>query len=201
MKITTLLLLIVAVVGVIFIVLQAFSVRTTKQTEQYAYEVLKEYKDFEIRKYEPAIFSSVTMASSSYRENSGQGFRTLAGYIFGGNERNQKIAMTSPVAMQMDDSMTMSFMVPSEMDMDDLPKPNDGRIKFTHEPSKVVAAIRFGGWSSDEKIEEYTQQLKDALEREGLSYKAPFTYLGYNPPYEMVNRRNEIMVELVDPVI
>ena len=54
----------------------------------------------------------------------------LAGYIFGGNETNQKIAMTSPVSMSMNDSTEMKFMIPSNYELEDLPKPNNENIKF-----------------------------------------------------------------------
>jgi hypothetical protein len=31
-----------------------------------------------------------------------------------------------------------------------------------------------------------------------LQHNNHFSYLGYNPPYEMINRRNEIVVELIN---
>jgi hypothetical protein len=29
-----------------------------------------------------------------------------------------------------------------------------------------------------------------------LEHKENFEYLGYNPPYQMINRKNEVLVEL-----
>ena len=49
----------------------------------------------------------------------------LAGYIFGGNDKEEKIAMTSPVAMSLKDSTTMLFLVPKKYTRDNLPVPND----------------------------------------------------------------------------
>ncbi|NQV52584.1 MAG: heme-binding protein [Flavobacteriales bacterium] len=173
--------------------------RSSKGIEVYGYEVIESYKDFEVRRYEPATFSYVKMNAATYREVSSQGFRTLAGYIFGGNAENQKIAMTSPVAMEMDDSVTMSFMVPSDLKAEELPKPNDQRIGFRTEPEKVLAAIQFGGWANDEKITAYSTKLIEALQREGFEATGKITFMGYNPPYEVVNRRNEIVVEITYP--
>ena len=119
-----------------------------------------------------------------------------AGYIFGGNENNKSIAMTSPVAMSLGDSMTMMFMVPAEYSLETLPKPNESRINFQQVPAKTVAAISFGGWSNDEKIENYKTQLIAALDAEGVSYSDRFYFLGYNAPFEVFNRRNEVIVEL-----
>ena len=62
----------------------------------------------------------------------------------------------------------------------------------------IMAAIRFGGWANDNKIEIYMNKLKEALMKAGLKHKDNFSYFGYNPPYELINRRNEVVVELTD---
>lgn len=184
------------VLGILFVVSQIVIKRATNKTEGHQYTVLKVYDDFEIRKYEPALFSYTVMKSDKYQKVSSTGFRRLAGYIFGNNEKNQNIAMTSPVTMDMGDSITMKFKIPDGLEMGVLPKPTNDQVKFVEEPAKTVAAIRFGGKSSDKRIAEYTQKLKKALENEGLSYTGNFSYLGYNPPYEVIGRRNEVVVEL-----
>ena len=187
--------LLVLIIG--FITVQIFAMRSQSNIETYPYAVVKKYDAFEIRKYEASLFTTVKMATSEYKEASRKGFSTLAGYIFGGNEKNEKIAMTSPVAMSLDDSMTMMFMVPRKLTAEMLPKPNSAEIQFHEEPQKTVAAISFGGWASDKKIEKYKKLLIAALEKEGIEFNNQFFFLGYNPPFELFNRRNEIIVELV----
>jgi hypothetical protein len=59
-----------------------------------------------------------------------------------------------------------------------------------------MAAISFSGWANDEKIDAYKQKLKSALDTEKIEYTNRFYFLGYNPPYEVFNRKNEIIVEL-----
>jgi hypothetical protein len=59
-----------------------------------------------------------------------------------------------------------------------------------------MASIRFDGFANDEKIEKYKGKLRGYLENKGISYTEPFIYLGYNPPYQMVNRRNEVIVQI-----
>ncbi|MEC8969268.1 MAG: heme-binding protein, partial [Bacteroidota bacterium] len=102
----------------------------------------------------------------------------------------------SPVAMSIEDSMTMMFMVPKKYSLDELPKPNNSLITFQEVPSKTVAAIRFSGWANDLKIEKYKRELILSLEKEGINYNDQFYFFGYNAPYELFNRRNEIIVEL-----
>jgi hypothetical protein len=191
LKITTLVLLL----G--FVAIQIFAMRSQSKIEMYPYTVIKKYKTFEIRNYEASLFTTVKMSTSEYDQASRKGFSTLAGYIFGGNETNEKIAMTSPVAMSLDDSITMMFMVPRNLTQEMLPKPNDENIQFRQVPQKTVAAISFGGWASDKKIQKYKNLLVQELKNEGILHTQSFYYLGYNPPYEVFNRRNEIIVELI----
>lgn len=190
------LLILLGVVAVVFISIQLFAMSTQRGIEQYPFEVIKKFDGFELRSYEASLFTSVKVPSGAYEDASSRGFSALGGYIFGDNETNEKIAMTSPVVMSMEDSMTMMFMVPKSYKKEDLPSPNRKSISFKEEPPKTVAAISFGGWANDEKIEKYKNKLIAQLELNGIRYKDSFFFLGYNAPYEMVNRKNEVIVEL-----
>ncbi len=181
---------------IIFVLAQSFVMKLSNGIETYPYKVLQEYDEFEIRQYEAANFSYVTMQANNHKERSSSGFRTLAGYIFGSNANNEKIAMTSPVAMPLNDSISMMFMVPAQYDLDDLPKPNNSLVQFKQEPAKTVAAIRFSGWANDDKIAFYTNKLTQLLAAQNIAHLSDFSYLGYNPPYEVLNRRNEIIVSI-----
>ncbi|MBU2019113.1 MAG: heme-binding protein [Bacteroidetes bacterium] len=190
------LLIILGVMLVVFIVVQLFALNSQRNIETYTYEVTQKYDTFEIRNYEATLFTSVKLSTNGYKNSSSKGFSILAGYIFGGNEKNEKIAMTSPVTMSLEDSMTMMFMVPKKLEKEMLPKPNESSIIFKEEPAKTVAAITFNGWADDEKIAKFKHELKSALDAEGISYSNRFYFLGYNAPYEVFNRKNEIIVEL-----
>jgi hypothetical protein len=190
------LLITLLVLTVLFAAAQVFMAQSTGKTEGHAYVVLKTFTEFEIRRYQPALFSYVVMQSAEYKEVSSKGFRTLAGYIFGGNDKKQQISMTSPVTMTMADSITMKFKIPEGMELEAMPKPNNPNVRFASEPEKTVAAITFDGWATDQRIAEYTQKLKDLLVKNNISHTGKFSYLGYNPPYEVLNRRNEIVVDV-----
>ncbi|ARV07936.1 soul heme-binding protein [Polaribacter sp. SA4-10] len=190
------LLILLGVLLMTFLVIQLFALNSQRNIENYPYVVDKKYDTFEIRSYEATLFTSVKLSTKGYKNSSSKGFSILAGYIFGNNERNEKIAMTSPVTMALEDSMTMMFMVPKELKKEMLPKPNQSGIEFKEEPAKTVAAINFNGWANDKKIEKFKQQLKLALDAEGIPYYDRFYFLGYNAPYEFFNRKNEVIVEL-----
>jgi hypothetical protein len=190
----------IIITGVLLLVFFAFQVwagMSTNRTEQYSYTVLKDFPDFEVRKYESAVFARTRVDAETYRTGSGNGFRTLASYIFGGNERNESIAMTSPVAMSWGDGMVMEFMMPSKYSLDNLPAPNRPDIELYEKPSVIMAGLSFGGFASDQKIKEKIEELKSYLEKENISHTGQFQYFGYNPPYQMFNRRNDIVVELI----
>jgi hypothetical protein len=189
-------LILLGVIALGFIIVQVYAMSSQRDTETYPYEVETKYDTFEIRNYEASLFSSVKLTTGEYGKSSSQGFSILANYIFGGNDQNEQIAMTSPVAMSLEDSMTVMFMVPKKYKKDALPAPNEPKIVFHEEPAKTVAAIRFGGWADDAKIQKYKAELIAALEAEGIAYTNRFYFLGYNAPYETVNRRNEVIVEL-----
>ena len=177
---------------------QIYFFRSTQQTEQHSYKVIKKFEKFEIRKYDAALFSSVKLNKKGYKESSSEGFGILAGYIFGDNEANEKIAVTSPVVMELGDSSKMMFMVPKKYSVKDLPHPENSKIVFEKQEENIMAAIRFDGWADDEKIEKYKTILRNELANEKLNFINKFSFLGYNPPYEVMNRRNEIVVELLN---
>ena len=193
--------LLLGVILIAFVVLQLFAMKGQRNIETYPYVVHEKYDLFEIRNYEATLFTTVKLATKKYKESSSKGFSLLAGYIFGNNERNEKIAMTSPVAMTIEDSVTMMFMVPKKFKKETLPQPNQLQIEFKEEPAKTVAAIVFDGWANDEKIEKYKEKLKAALDAEGITYTNRFYFLGYNAPYEVFNRKNEVIVELRDEAL
>jgi hypothetical protein len=100
--------------------------------------------------------------------------------------------------MELGDTTKMMFMVPKNYDLATLPNPKNKKIVFEKQEEKIMAAIRFDGWANDEKIEEYKNILTEELAKAQLSHNNKFAFLGYNPPYEMTNRRNEVIVELVN---
>ena len=111
--------IVILVIG--FIVVQLFALKSQYNIETHAFTVKEKYDTFEIRTYEKALFTSVKLPSNSFKDAASNGFSVLAGYIFGGNDKKEKIAMTSPVKMSIQDSMTMFFMVPHKFKKETLP--------------------------------------------------------------------------------
>ena len=168
----------------------------TKSDEQ-PYKVVRTGKDFEIRFYPSVSMAMITSSASSYKELAGSGFRTLAEYIFGGNDKKQKIAMTSPVHMDINDSMSsMSFVMPTLFTKENLPKPKNENVIIKTAPEEYVAANQFGGYASDKDMKLYSDRLEGALKKNAIEYYGNFRFLGYNAPYQLFGRRNEVIVSV-----
>lgn len=166
-------------------------------TEKQPYKVVHSEKEFEIRFYPRATLATYYSEVRNYKDLSGPGFRKLAGYIFGGNESDTKISMTSPVHMDINDSKSsMSFVMPSAFNKQNLPKPDDAGVVIRETEDEYVAAIRFGGYASDKDIRTYSQKLEQLLSEKRISFYGNFRYLGYDPPFKITGRRNEIIVSV-----
>lgn len=166
--------------------------------EMPEYRVIKKYENVEIRQYPAMVIAQTMLNKSTNQEQMSGGFRVIAGYIFGGNERNQKIAMTAPVVMKMGDSASMYFMMPKQYSTSELPKPNSKEVKILEEKPRVMAVIRYDGFSSDDKIKKYTNELAAIIAKYNLKTSGAYMYMGYNAPWDIINRRNEIAIEVVD---
>jgi hypothetical protein len=165
------------------------------KTEEQKYSTVHKYRDFEIRFYPSATIATISSNAKTYRDLSGPGFRQLAGYIFGGNETNAKISMTSPVQMNINDSVsTMSFVMPSAYTKESLPRPNDPNVHIKNTEDEYVAVIRFGGYASDKDLKYYSEKLQNLLKEKGIASFGNYRFLGYNPPFQFIGRRNEIIV-------
>jgi len=168
-------------------------------TENQPYTIVKKYEGFEIRDYPPVLYASVTK-QGKMMDIGNNGFRDLAGFIFGANAESQKIAMTAPVAFEPtqgeENSTTMRFTMPADITMDNVPKPNSPNVRLHLSDSVRLAVIEFGGYASNEKLEKQADLLRKMLTKEGIKWKEPYRFFGYNAPYDFINRRNEVAFEL-----
>lgn len=169
--------IIIAIIIALVVISQIYLI--TAKTETQAYRVLKTEDNFEIRLYPSATIATVSMNANSYKELSNPGFKKLAGYIFGGNEDNKTIAMTTPVHMDINDSTAkMSFVMPSEYHKNNLPTPNDSSVQISKSPEEYIAVLQFGGYADDEKIKKYAKRLENDLKLKNIEYFGNFRFLG-----------------------
>lgn len=174
------------------------------------YEVVRMIGDAEVRQYAPHILAQVSVRGDQ-RGALNQGFRTLAGYIFGGNEGANSVAMTAPVAQsaqtiamtspvtqtQADGVWTVTFMMPRAYTIETLPTPNNDAVRFTQVPAMQMIALTFSGRANTRALEDRTQQLQDIVAAAGLETTGAPVFMFYDDPFTLPwARRNEVALAL-----
>lgn len=187
------------------------------RVEQADYTVVKKMNDYEIRDY-PAHIVAQTTVQGSYSESLSNGFRIVAGYIFGGNTKKESIAMTAPVVAEKGGgkngseniamtapvvatteggAQTISFGMPRSYTLETLPTPNDPRVQIVMVPAKKYAVLRFSWYRTDSRVKSMQEKLLAALARDGVATTGSVAYAGYNAPWTPPwMNRNEVLVEL-----
>ncbi len=187
-------------------------------TEEPKFDILTKDGDFELRQYAPMIVAE-TLVSGSQDEASSQGFRIIAGYIFGDNKLAgagaEKIAMTAPVLLEKQDAskkidmtapVTMDkvgdrwrvhFVMPSKYKIADLPTPNNPAVTLREIPATQYAVLRFSGFAGEEKVAAKSKELTDwVIARGRATVNAP-QLARYDPPWTLpFMRRNEVLVQV-----
>jgi len=163
----------------------------------------------EIRRYGPRIAAQTTVTGGGQDARSA-GFRLLAGYIFGGNHRKTRIAMTAPVAQQnekiamtapvaqsrgADGDSVIRFFMPSKWSMDLLPEPDDDRVELVEVPGETYAVLQFTGDRSPEAVAAKSAELLDGLKGGAYAPQGDPVAWFYDPPWTLpFRRRNEVAV-------
>lgn len=181
-------------------------------TEEPKFTVVRQYDGFEVREYAPYIVAEVEVPGP-FDEAGNQGFRILAGYIFGKNKGERRVSMTAPVAQApapakvemtapvsqaaAGDAYVVQFMMPSEYTLDTLPEPLDTRIRFRKVAGGRFAVIRYSGMWTQRNYQEHLEALERGVRAAGLRTTGAPVYSRYNPPFTpWFLRRNEIWLKL-----
>ena len=159
--------------------------------EETNYEIVKENKIYEIRKYP----NRLVIETNSVQ---GNGFRKLFNYISGNNKENEEIKMTVPVTQEIkNENMTMQFYLPSKFNKDNAPKPVDSEVKILTIEGGYYAVIEYSGRSSDKNFLKNKDILEKALKQDNLLVLSPPIRASYNSPFTLpILKRNEVMYKV-----
>ena len=155
------------------------------------YKLIKKEANFEIRSYDEMVVAR-TSVNSDYKESTLTGFRRIAGYIFGDNDKEMKISMTAPVISDCPSSnekpYEILFVMLKELSLEDLPKANTELISIEKESLGEVAVLVFGGWATETRSLNYQKKLLAFINKQGLKYKGGFMIAQYNSPWTLFLR-------------
>ena len=77
----------------------------------------------------------------------------------------------------------------------DTPKPTSPKVKLIEYPETFAYVRSFGGFSTSKNLRENGAKLYAALQKDKIPYDdSEYLYAGYDAPYKLTNRHNEIMV-------
>ena len=189
-------------------------------TEEPRYTLVERVGQIEIRHYGPRLAAETTVSGPSMEARS-DGFRKVAGYIFGANTAKtsiamtapvaqtslgktaaaQKIAMTAPVAQQAagpDGQWRVQFFMPAKYSREALPTPNDPAVRIVEVPAQDYAVLRFAGSANAATVTARTRQLTDGLAHGAWRVSGEPIAWFYDPPWTApFLRRNEIAAPVV----
>ena len=159
--------------------------------EEANYEIVKENKEYEIRKYSDRL----VIETNSIQ---GNGFRKLFNYISGNNEEKKEIKMTVPVTQEVKNgNMTMQFYLPSKFNKENTPKPSNSEIKVLTIEGGYYAVIKYSGRSSDQNFLKNKDILERQLKRDNITILSPPIRASYNSPFTLpMLKRNEVMYRI-----
>lgn len=183
--------------------------------EEPSFAVVSKKEPLEIRDY-PSLLVAEVSVEGDQKEAASKGFRMLAGYIFGGNKKQQNIAMTAPVAQEPisekiamtapvaqtrnSDSTgkwTIRFTMPSEYTLETLPEPDNDAVQIREVPPQRFAVIQFSGNANPEDVQVRMDELVSLVQGQNLTMLSKPWLAQYNPPWTpWFLRRNEVLVEV-----
>ncbi len=176
--------------------------------EEPKFEVLRQLDGVELRQYAPYVVAEVVLDATA-DEAGNRAFPILAGYIFGKNKGERKMATTAPVTqaavpvkMEMTAPVTQAaapggvrvqFVLPAGVTLETAPEPLDPRVKLRLVPASQWAAIRYSGTWSQANFDEHLAKLRAALAAADVATQGEPVWARYNGPLTpWFMRRNEI---------
>ena len=185
---------------------------TSYAIEEPSYATLRTFPDFEIRQYAAYTVAEV-LISAPAGDAGNRAFPILAGYIFGKNKGERKLAMTAPVTqtpapvkMAMTAPVTQSeatggtlvqFVLPKGITVDNAPEPLDPRVMLREAAPKRVAVIRYSGLWSQANYDKHLAILQEGLRKASITWQGEPVLSRYDGPMTpWFMRRNEIWLNV-----
>lgn len=163
------------------------------------FTVVEKTKDYELREYVLTNWVTTSMTGVEYSTASRDMFFRLFNYIQGKNAKKEKIAMTAPVVIRLipgpgpacESNFTMSFFMSNKVK--NPPQPTESTVFLNHAPVFRAYVKQFGGYVT--KIEDWiskAQELIKAINDPSKYVTETYFTAGYNSPFEIFHRHNEI---------
>ncbi len=192
-------------------------------TEQQPYDVVGQYRGFELRRYPPHVVAEVRVRGS-FEGAGSRAFRALFGYITGQNESARSVAMTAPVVQEpaatstnipsediamtapvaqtqaADGEHVIAFVLPATMTKETAPEPTNPEVRVRAVPESLAAAVRFSGRWTESSYRRHLADLEAAISAAGLHPRGEPRFARFDPPYRpWFLRHNEVVQDVTVP--
>lgn len=200
----------------------------TLAVEEPTYQVVLTEGAFELRRYAPMLVAE-TLVDGDMDEASNTGFRRIADFIFGNNQRvdtqenakiamtapvtvapqSTKIAMTAPVTVEPQSANTqlpnakqwrIHFVMPSQYTLATVPQPKNPQVTLREVPAQHVVVHRYSGLNTLARVQQKTEETVQWAQQKSFNIQGTPQLARYDPPWTLpMFRRNEIMVIIAAP--
>lgn len=160
----------------------------------------------EIRQYPVQQWVSYSELNTDFDSSMTDGFNKLFQYISGSNDKQVKVEMTAPVLLRVIASQgpfcktnfTTSFYVPRQYQTASPPKPSENDVFLDSYGEDQVAVLSFGGFAKFEDAKTQLLDLYNTLTSYQIAYdQDTWAFAGYDAPYRVSGRHNEVWVPLL----
>jgi hypothetical protein len=169
-------------------------------TEELPFSVVRNYADFQMRKYDSYVLVQY-FGEGDFSSVTSRAFNPLFQFISGSNSTQKKIAMTAPVFQEEREpgKHLVSFVMPKSMSIAEVPAAIRSDLSIQEVPAHFAAAIRFsGGWNEDKFLRKCSQ-LKADLTKAGIEFEGECFFARFDPPWKPgFLRRNEVLIRVTD---
>jgi hypothetical protein len=186
------------VVAVLALTYSVWKLTARGAYESAEYTVRDSAGPFETHEYLDLILATANMRVESQGKDGS--FVRLFRYISGANDRETRIAMTTPVFMEAGDNDTdgqMGFVVPRKVTEQRVPEPTSDSVRIRKRVGGRFAVIRFAGRTEGDSFAKVENKLRNWMNDQGLIGEGDAEFAGYDPPWTPGPlRRNEILIRL-----
>lgn len=156
-------------------------------TQRQVFKTLKQYAGFELREYAPCVIATVNVSGDLSTAGS-LAFRPLFQYISKGNNKSEKISMTSPVILAhptdepISNHWLVSFVMPAGTTVAQLPDPTDPNVTLRHLATELCIATSFRGSLSEDLVKEKDLTLRALASKENITLSSETRICRFDPP-------------------
>ena len=173
------------------------SLLNLRPLDHHRFSVLRNQGPFELRLYQKMVCAKVLM-SGSFQEVVKVGMHHLYQYLEGNNFKVSKILHHGPYFQtHRSNAWEIGIILPAELELMTAPKPINRIIRIEEVPVQKVAALRYSGEISSERVIRKGEELKRWLWKNQLAVGGPLRFVRNDlGPSLAFLRQSEVLLDV-----